>query len=537
MKHLLAVCITFITVSASAQWLPSGATSGPINYGGGNVGIGTTTPSEALHVVGNAKVTGALRVGKYSFGPVWFNTGGNDIGYMKLVTPIVFNEGNYFTIEVTGYHPGADQRPVHIRCSGYANATTGAFVQAGCYVDGTPLAVELTTEERTVGANPVVVLRLGNSGQANWAQSRWSVAYTGDLEKSASGFVWVKGETTPAAGPNMNNAVIDDMAGTLALGAILTGGTRVTVGGTSHLNGNVGIGIAPHATYALTTQGAANTTSFPSTPLTMSIISNTVFSTTNNGSGIAFGALYDTSSGPAVIGAVSAVKESNVTGNYAGALTFGTRAAGSSSGNMERMRIRSTGEVVIGQTGNTGTKLTVNGDAVATGNISANNINAAGNLTVTGNINASGNVIGARVFNAVYQDIAEWVPATEDMTPGTVVVLSPANVNEVMPSGRPYDTSVAGVVSEQPGVLLGVGGASKEQIATTGRVKVRVDATAAPISIGDLLVTSGASGTAMKSIPVALGDTQIHRPGTIIGKALEPLDSGTGEILVLLSLQ
>ena len=34
-----------------------------------------------------------------------------------------------------------------------------------------------------------------------------------------------------------------------------------------------------------------------------------------------------------------------------------------------------------------------------------------------------------------------------------------------------------------------------------------------------------------------LGGTQIHRPGTIIGKALEPLDKGTGEILVLLSLQ
>jgi hypothetical protein len=29
----------------------------------------------------------------------------------------------------------------------------------------------------------------------------------------------------------------------------------------------------------------------------------------------------------------------------------------------------------------------------------------------------------------------------------------------------------------------------------------------------------------------------MHRPGTIIGKALEPLDNGVGEILVLLSLQ
>jgi hypothetical protein len=29
----------------------------------------------------------------------------------------------------------------------------------------------------------------------------------------------------------------------------------------------------------------------------------------------------------------------------------------------------------------------------------------------------------------------------------------------------------------------------------------------------------------------------MHRPGTLLGKALEPLNSGTGEIMVLLSLQ
>jgi hypothetical protein len=41
----------------------------------------------------------------------------------------------------------------------------------------------------------------------------------------------------------------------------------------------------------------------------------------------------------------------------------------------------------------------------------------------------------------------------------------------------------------------------------------------------------------MKSEPVNIGGVQLHRPGTLIGKALEPLAQGTGEILVLLSLQ
>jgi hypothetical protein len=96
---------------------------------------------------------------------------------------------------------------------------------------------------------------------------------------------------------------------------------------------------------------------------------------------------------------------------------------------------------------------------------------------------------------------------------------------------------VAGVVSAQPGIILGKGGAEKEQIATTGRVRVRVDATAAPIRIGDLLVTSDKPGMAMKSLPIEMGGAALHRPGTIVGKALEPLPKGEGEILVLLSLQ
>ena len=36
---------------------------------------------------------------------------------------------------------------------------------------------------------------------------------------------------------------------------------------------------------------------------------------------------------------------------------------------------------------------------------------------------------------------------------------------------------------------------------------------------------------------IDVGGARIHRPGTLLGKALEPLAKGTGEILVLLSLQ
>ena len=152
-------------------------------------------------------------------------------------------------------------------------------------------------------------------------------------------------------------------------------------------------------------------------------------------------------------------------------------------------------------------------------------------LVVSGDIEVSGNI------NAKYQDIAEWVPASTDLAPGTVVVLDAAIGNGVKASSFPYDTGVAGVISEQPGITLGESSPSKEKVATTGRVRVKVDATAAPIAVGDLLVTSDRPGYAMRSNPVEVAGISLHRPGTIVGKALEPLASGDGEILVLLSLQ
>jgi hypothetical protein len=165
------------------------------------------------------------------------------------------------------------------------------------------------------------------------------------------------------------------------------------------------------------------------------------------------------------------------------------------------------------------------------GNVGINTATANYTLDVVGTIHAT------QVIGATYQDFAEWVPATEKMSPGTVVVVQRGAKNTVMPSGAAYATSVAGVVSEKPGVILGESSESKAMIATTGRVKVHVDASSGAIEAGDLLVTSGKPGMAMKSLPVDLGGVKIHRPGTLIGKALESLPSGEGDILVLLSLQ
>lgn len=57
----------------------------------------------------------------------------------------------------------------------------------------------------------------------------------------------------------------------------------------------------------------------------------------------------------------------------------------------------------------------------------------------------------------------------------------------------------------------------------------RVDASEAPIEVGDLLTTSANPGHARKATEPRLG--------SIIGKALEPLESGTGYVAVFVNIQ
>jgi hypothetical protein len=170
------------------------------------------------------------------------------------------------------------------------------------------------------------------------------------------------------------------------------------------------------------------------------------------------------------------------------------------------------------------------------GNVGIGTSNPTTKLHVVGDGNVTG-TLTAGTFTAKYQDIAEWVPSSQELAAGTVVVLDSAKSNNVIASHQAYDTHVAGVITAQPGLTLGEGGEGRVLVATTGRVKVKVSAANGPIQIGDLLVTSDVQGMAVKSIPVEFGGVRLHRPGTLIGKALESMASGTGEILVLLSLQ
>jgi hypothetical protein len=104
-------------------------------------------------------------------------------------------------------------------------------------------------------------------------------------------------------------------------------------------------------------------------------------------------------------------------------------------------------------------------------------------------------------------------------------------------AAEPYSTLVAGIYSTKPGVLATThkldtaATVGEVPLAIVGIVPCKVSAENGPIHRGDLLVTSSTPGYAMK------GTDRGRMLGAVVGKAMEPLEKGTGLIQVLVTLQ
>jgi hypothetical protein len=120
--------------------------------------------------------------------------------------------------------------------------------------------------------------------------------------------------------------------------------------------------------------------------------------------------------------------------------------------------------------------------------------------------------------------------------PGDVLVVSASGSGAAERSSAAYSPAVVGVYSAVPAFVGGRSVTDGAQagglpVAILGVVSCKVSAENGPIRPGDLLVTSATPGYAMRA------DRDKALPGTILGKALESLDSGTGLIQVLVTLQ
>lgn len=147
-------------------------------------------------------------------------------------------------------------------------------------------------------------------------------------------------------------------------------------------------------------------------------------------------------------------------------------------------------------------------------------------------VNVSGTVYADGSYSTPASDFAEMLLAVEGLEPGDVLVIGPDG--KLVRSTEPYQPTVVGVYSTQPGF---VGGSEQDgdttgkvPLAIVGIVPVKASAENGPIRPGDLLVASSTPGHAMKAGP--------NPPaGTVIGKALEGLEEGTGVIRMLVMLR
>jgi hypothetical protein len=165
-------------------------------------------------------------------------------------------------------------------------------------------------------------------------------------------------------------------------------------------------------------------------------------------------------------------------------------------------------------------------------------VTAAGTVFADGSYNCG---LNSSCFNSgIGADLAERIDTTEALHPGDLIEIDPERTDHYRLASTAYSTLVAGIVSTTPGMTMnnndladndeGVRTDTRPLLALVGKVPVKATAEGGAIRPGDLLVASSTPGHAMKA-------ASSPAVGSVVGKALEPLDSGSGSIKMLVMLR
>ncbi len=175
---------------------------------------------------------------------------------------------------------------------------------------------------------------------------------------------------------------------------------------------------------------------------------------------------------------------------------------------------------------------------------------SSGSLYANGVIKGAGGFNGQCLIDAANQfkdaatrscnmDIAEIYESTEDIASGDIVMIDPNVDGKVKKSTESYNSTLIGIATSTPGVILGYNGGDvmmagqantymesadprKPAIALIGKAPIKISLENGPIYKGDILTSSSTPGVAMKAT----------KPGMAIGKALmDSSDQEDGKIM------
>jgi hypothetical protein len=144
---------------------------------------------------------------------------------------------------------------------------------------------------------------------------------------------------------------------------------------------------------------------------------------------------------------------------------------------------------------------------------------------------------GTQTGGADFAESFEVVGTKSTYEPGDLLIIDQSKDRRLAQSYQPYSTLVAGIYSTKPGVLATPHDITSTQVdaevplAVVGIVPCKASAENGRIHRGDLLVSSSIAGHVMK------GTDRSRMLGAVVGKALSNLESGTGLIQVLVTLQ
>ncbi|MDD5528350.1 MAG: hypothetical protein PHO56_05295, partial [Patescibacteria group bacterium] len=504
---------------------------------GGNVGIGTGAPGSKLVVAGQEAVGSGGQTQSYGY----------DL-YVNANSPTVFvdaiaNNGSP-SIILQGRDSGGTVHPVTLSNSSTGNfSITGGSGNVGIGTNAPLSALNSTITDigtgifqTTASGNYNENLRLNRNSATGYASLILGGAYNSTSGTGAGQWTLY---TYPNSGAtayglqfdyNGNNWMYISPSGNVGIGTA-SPGARLTVAGDQQIRvGSVSGNLAAYMSYI----SGSNVAAFGGIGSNLELGSgwNEQVRVNAGNAGIQFNTTPGT-------GTFTTQMVIQVGGGVGIGTQSPTRKFVVSNGGAEGMEINpfSGYNSMISYNRNTSTWLPlilndgapagVGGVGIGTNNPGAYKLYVNGDAYISGQITAGSG------------DVAEEFYTDKNYPAGTVLVMdnkpsyAEASAGEGYKSSRAcnkkYDSTVIGVISEKPGMVVGqIEGKYKAPVALVGVIKVRANSSNGKIHQGDLLTTSAISGEAMLASAPQIG--------TIIGKALED-DSGKGFVMALVNLK